>query len=158
MGFAVACISIILIGGIYFFLWKNEAGNVAERLIVWIIFSVIVALTPIIFNAILTFITGSTPTLSQLLKNGELLIIAVAVGADAVGKLVGSGTSKKIYKILSAGVCILLIIVSSLLFSAISMTSIGASFDPLRVAHVSIYVYLLTMITSGSCIILAEVG
>lgn len=157
MSIAICIVTILILGGVYYVFWRAKDGTMAEKFTVWLIFSVILALAPIMFNAILTFITGKTPTLDQLLKNGELLIIAVAIGADAIGKLFGSGPNRKLLKITAGGGCTLLIIFSSLLFSAISTNALGTSLDPARVATISSIMFFMTVVTSGSCTLLAEV-
>lgn len=157
MSIAVTIATILIIGGIYYALYRTKNQSMIEKLTVWLIFSVILALLPVLFNAVLTFIKGQTPSFAQLLQKGELLIIAVAIGADATGKLVGTGSGRKVPKILASGGCIILILLSSLLFSAISTNSLGASFDPARVAFFSSFVFLMTVIAGGSCTLLAEV-
>lgn len=157
MGIAATIFSILVIGGVYYYLWKAKDGNMIEKFTIWIIFSVVLALAPLLFNAILTFIGGQSPTFAQLLQNGELLIIAVAIGADAIGKLFGSGSDRRLLKIAAGGGCTLLIIFSSLLFSAISTSSLGSGFDPARVASISSIMFFMTVITGGSCTLLSEI-
>lgn len=156
MGVAAAILSVLIVGGVYFFLWKTRDGNMTEKFTIWLIFSVTLALAPLLFNASLMFISGKSPTLAQLLKNGELLIITVAIGADAIGKLFGSGSARKLLKIAAGGGTTLLVIFSSLLFSAISTSSLGTAFDPSRVAMISTVMFSFTVIAGGSCTILAE--
>src|SRR5882724_4784567 len=145
------------IGLTYFALWRARAIGMVERLTVWLIFSVALALLPIAFNAVRVFLSGTSVSFSELLKNGELLIVAVAIGGDATGKLIASGQSRKILKLTAGGSCILLIITSSLLFAFISTASPNPSFDMVRVASFSAVMFLLTIVTSGSCVLLAEV-
>ncbi|MCI5210497.1 MAG: hypothetical protein D3910_17290 [Candidatus Electrothrix sp. ATG2] len=155
MGIASVIFSVLIIGGFYYFLWKARDRNLIERFTLWLIFSVTLALAPLIFNALVVFISGKTPTLDQLLKNGELLIITVAIGADAMGKLFGSGSARKLPRIAAGGGTLLLVLVSSLLFSAVTTSSLGAALDPDRIALLSGIMFLSTIITGGTCTLLA---
>lgn len=150
-------IIIVVLAAVYYQLIRTHDTSTAEKFTIWLIFSVILALAPLVFNAILTFAMGKVPALNQLISKGELLIVSVAIGADAIGKLFGSGSPRKILKIATGGGCVILIVISSLLFSVISTTSLSATFDPNRVTTISVLMFIMTIITSGSCTLLAEV-
>jgi hypothetical protein len=156
MALITTILSIVIIGGVYIYILK-KARKQAEGFTIWLIFSVLLALAPLLFNAILTFIIGQSPNLVELLRNGELLLIAVAIGADAVGKLVASSESLRLLKIVASGGSIMLIIVCSFLFAAVSTRSLGMPIDAGRVAGVSGIMFALTVVASGSCTLLAEV-
>jgi len=147
---------MIIIIGIYLYFWKAKADSLREKFTIWLIFSVVLALTPIGFNGIWTFISGKDLTITQLLKNGELLIIAVAIGGDAIGKLFLSDSLKKISGIISGGACFLFVIYSAYSFAAISTSSIAAT-DPSRAVIISIALFLLTVLLSGTCVVIAEI-
>lgn len=155
MGVAAAIFSVLIIGIVYLFLLKSRDGGLTEKFTIWLLFTVVLALSPLLFKASLVFITGKSPTLAQLLENGELLIVTVAIGADGIGKLFGSGSHRKLLKIAAGGGTTLLVIYSSLLFAAISTTTLGSAFDPDRVAIISTVMFFFTVIAGGSCTMLA---
>jgi hypothetical protein len=61
----------------------------AEKLVRWLIFSVVISLLPLLFRFALEATDGKSPTLSDLLSQGELLLISSAIAAAAVGELIG---------------------------------------------------------------------
>lgn len=152
----VAFVVASLIVAVYLFLWKNGLTEAIEELTLWLIFTAGLALTPIIFNAALIFISGSNPVIFQLLSRGELLLISVAIGADAVGEVIGSGRQRRLIKIMAAGSCIFLLIMSSLLFAVASSDTVG-QFDDWRVSTSSIFIFLMMILSAGSCVLLGEV-
>jgi hypothetical protein len=62
-------------------------GTVVDKLAHWIFLSVLVALFPIIFNFTVMTLTGRTPTLTGLLVDGELLLVAAGISAGAISDL-----------------------------------------------------------------------
>ena len=54
-----------------------------EKVLIWIFFTVAIALIPLIFDRI----SGSTPTWKDFLGNGQLLLIGVALSAGSIGEL-----------------------------------------------------------------------
>ena len=153
----IASVSVVLvIAAAYVFLVKTKKQKAIENFTVWLIFSVFLALTPLIFNGATDFINGSNVDFSQLLGRGELLIVSVAIGADATGKLIGSGEKQKIFKIIAAGACILLVIISSLLFAVISRST-GIPIDIGRVSSSSCLMFLMIIVSGASCTLLAEI-
>lgn len=148
--------ALLVIVAAYVFLVKTKKQKAVENFTIWLIFSVFLALTPLIFNGATDFINGSNINLSQLLGKGELLIVSVAIGADATGKLIGSSEKQKIFKIIAAGACILLVIISSLLFAVVSRST-GNPININRVSSSSCLMFLMIIVTGTSCTLLAEI-
>jgi hypothetical protein len=111
---------LLLIVLVYVVLLRNKQEDMVASFTIWLIFSVVLALAPLIFNTVSTFMTGVDPSMADLIGHGELLIVSVALGADAVGKLIGTGPHYKTPKVVASGACIFLVIISSLLFSVTS--------------------------------------
>ena len=150
----IAALAVIAVA--YGFLAKTKEQKAIENFTVWLIFSVFLALTPLIFNGVTDFINGSNVDLSHLLGKGELLIVSVAIGADATGKLIGSGRRNRLFQIIAAGACIILVIISSLLFAVISRST-GNPIDINRVSSSSCLMFLMIIIAGASCTLLAEI-
>ncbi len=148
--------ALAVIAAAYVFLAKTKKKKAMENFTVWLIFSVFLALTPLVFNGATDFINGSNVEPSHVLGKGELLIVSVAIGADATGKLIGSGRKHRLFQIIAAGACILLIILSSLLFAVISRSS-GNPIDINRVLSSSSLMFLMIIVAGASCTLLAEI-
>lgn len=129
----------------------------SRRLIKWLIFSVMIALLPIIFNAIKMITRNNPIELEILFSNGELLIISVAIASAAVGELLGSGEDKIIVKYFAGGGCITIIALASLWFADISTSMrLGENLNKYFISAGSIVMFFLTLISAGSCKALAE--
>ena len=80
-----------------------------ENLMRWFVFSVLVALLPLVLNALIVATDAEPFSLVQLVARGELLIIAAALCAGAIGDLIGRGTQRASAKIVAGGACVMLL-------------------------------------------------
>lgn len=119
----------------------------------WVIFSVMIALLPLLFTYIYFLTINKLITLEALLARGELLLISVALAADAMGGLIASGKERPILKIMSGGGCLVSAFFASLYFAAVSSnTGVNASW----VFWTSVIIFVLVLIAGASCKLLAE--
>ena len=129
-----------------------------EKLIRWFIFSVIVALLPLIFNALRLITRGSVFSITALTAHGELLLVACAISAAAVGELVASGSILKIAKIIVGGCSIIILSLASLYFADISAARLsGEILQNSVISRVTLILYSIALVSSGCCIALSEV-
>ena len=80
-----------------------------ECLIQWMIFSVIIALMPLVFNAIRRTMKGQGIDIFEICSEGELLLISAAIAAASLGELFGAENSHNIAKLISGGSCIIIL-------------------------------------------------
>ena len=141
----------------YGFLWRYNSEKITKVFTVWLIFSVAIALMPIIFNImVVTLIVESTLNISTILAKGDFLIVSVAIGSEAIGRIILSGKADKVSRIIPSGICFILVLFSSLLFAYVSKPAeIPVIIE--NVSTISSVMFLMTMISSGSCVLLAEV-
>ena len=152
--FAMIIVTLLAYG----VLWYNYDQNTRRIFTVWIIFSVTIALLPLIFDGIVEtyLIKESSIEWTRILARGELLIVSVAIGSEAIGRIVLSGKSDRVSRIIPSGICFVLVMFSSSLFAYVSRpTEIPVIID--NVSTISSVMFLMTMISSGSCVLLAEV-
>lgn len=128
------------------------------KLIRWFIFNIIIALLPIYFNCLYLLILGLQPTIEVLTGHGELLLISAAIAAVAIGEQVGSGRYLLILKLGAVGGCVIMLLGASFCFAVVS-TSIQSEqvIQTNIVANISIYLFLGAIVSSGSCLALAQV-
>lgn len=152
--FAATVILILLYYGVF---WYNKSQKVARTFSIWLIFSVIIALMPIIFNVmVVTLVIESNTDIFTILAQGDFLIVSVAIGSEAIGRIVSSGQAHRTSRIIPMGGCFLLVIFSSLLFAYVSRPAeIPIIIE--NVSTISSVIFLMTMIASGSSVVLAEV-
>jgi len=133
---------------------------VEEKLIVWIFFSVGIALVPLVFAG-LRLQTKKTPNaFSIVIARGELLLLIAALCGSSIGELIGSNETHKILKLISGGSSIIILLFSSLYFSFVSenktINTEGEIEDGV-VIHTSLILFCLAFVSCCSCIILSQV-
>lgn len=90
------------------------------KIIRWLVFSVAIALLPLVANLLKTN-TEITPwELSTIIGRGELLLIVAALCATAIGDLVGSTDHLQGWKIVSGGACIVLLLLATIYYEHVS--------------------------------------
>ena len=117
-------LTILLILLAYASLWYTQNNKITKVFTTWLIFSVTIALMPLIFNAIvLLFLAEPYLTITGILAKGELLIICVAIGSEATGRIISNNKTNQIAQIAAAGGTFLLVLLSSFLFCFCLSTS-----------------------------------
>lgn len=138
-----------------------------RRMVKWLIFSVLVALVPILFDMLVQLMDSAMTwpddfiaALFKALGRGELLLISTAIAADAIGDLVGTGRTSEAVKYLAAGACVLTILFGSLWYANISAIAHAGGVQPKisRVCLGSLVVFLFTLVSSGSAKLVADEG
>ena len=124
-----------------------------EKIIHWLIFSVLLALTPIGINCIFTFTIGKIPTLATLFSRGELLLIAAILTGRAIGELIPGGGNRRIPKLIAGGSCVIVLILASAWFGLITA---GISTNTDFVSWGSIVAFMIAVIVSGCSILITE--
>jgi hypothetical protein len=133
-------------------------GSIPQKLIRWGIFSVIIALLPVFFNLLTVGSRGGSLSLRQVASHGELLLISTAIAAASVGDLIASGSKLPMAKILAGGGCIVGLFLGSLWYADISAAqAANVVLNPAWINNGSAIVFALTLVSSGSCVALAEV-
>jgi hypothetical protein len=132
-----------------------------ERLVKWIVFSVVISLLPLAAdwaNRISQGRSGiSEDVLAEVLAHGELLLISAAIAADAVGDLIGSRPEFKMLKYLAGGACLAIILFGSLWYADIAANfRDGLALDHVMIAKWSTWILGLTVFTSGCGKFVAE--
>ena len=81
--------------------------------------------------------------------------MSVAIGSDAIGRIF---SSKDVSYTTASGVCFVLIIISSFLY-AISSLQLPAesSSNSDNISMLSLYLFMMTVVSSGICVLQAEV-
>ena len=92
---------------------------IRDKLLKWALFTVVVSLVPF-FMVALSLWSGDKPLhLASLWPHGELLLVATALAADAVGGLIPTSTRLGAAKVLSAGICVILLLTTALWYALI---------------------------------------
>lgn len=97
----------------------------ANKLLKWLIFGVLVALLPILFNLLFAITVGGELTVGRLIGRGELLLIAVGLCSTALGDLVLAELPVRSRfwrgaRLVLTGMCVVVIAASSFYFALVS--------------------------------------
>lgn len=129
-----------------------------ERLIRWFLFSVVVALLPIGFNLFRIVMRGGQASVEALTGHGELLLVAAAICATALGEIITDTSSRRIPKLVAVGASVIILVFASLSFADIAAgQASGDKIESTRVAWSSLTVLFFAVLAGGSCIALTEV-
>jgi hypothetical protein len=134
--------------------------KVYNKIQIWILFNVFVALTPIVFHFISYPIRGLRVNVGELLAKGDLLLVTAALAAGAIGDIMFSGSQKsltpnlKISKTLVCGCCVLLLMLSSLIYAQISTSGTPLSHE--MIVKFSSTLFGCTFFVGLCCGVLAE--
>lgn len=137
-----------------------EVGKLAEALVQWIVFSVIIALSPILYNLLKRIGTHKNVGVINISPRGELLLVSAAISASAIGKilLIGS-TEASILKLIFGGSCVLMLMITSAWFADISTrTDLKENMNDKAISKISIIIFFLTIFVSTVCVVLTEVA
>ena len=94
----------------------------------WLFFVLAVALLPPFFNILATFLLGGLINFETMLGNGELLIAALAVAADAAGEGLGVRQRRRVsprrkeWASRCTGICVVLAIIIGMLYGVVAAT------------------------------------
>lgn len=135
-------------------------SRIVHKLIRWTIFSVAVALLPLVFHALQLTTRGKAVSVTAVTSHGELLLISVALAAAAIGDLLGNRNwTLSIPKLVASGFCMLMLLLSSFYYADISACRMsGQLIEDGVIATVSVLSYAFTLVCSGCCVALAEVN
>jgi len=128
-----------------------------QRLLHWLIFSVAMALLPIVFTALSLKTRGNAIELTLLVKHGELLIVAAALSASGVGEILLARSPTSLTRTVVGGAALGILGLASFYFADVSAGY--RSGEQLRVDVIrdtSLWLFGFSVLTGGSCVALRE--
>lgn len=131
---------------------------IPQKLATWLIFGVVIAMTPFIFELLQLIDRGRDASLSAVLGSGQLLLVCAVIAAGAMGELVlvEVASNRRFAKLISIGGCVIVVIVASLWFGDISATlGSGEDPNPRTITNGSLAVFAATLMTSAACLVLS---
>ena len=125
----------------------------SETMARWFIFSVLVALAPLAFTFFNLLVAGTPPRLPALLVEGELILVSTAIAAASAGELIAAGRDRALGKVVSGGTCIILVLLGSVEFAAISANAVR---NAEAVALISLLLFAGTVVAGASSVYLSH--
>ncbi len=130
-----------------------------EELVRWWIFSIAIAVLPLLFKFVRQLTWGRSITFAEFFSKGELLLISFVISAGAIGKLFGCGKTLVLPSLIAGGACIILSCTAVFWFAELSAVDNGShhnpsqSFNNRSVAIGSIILFAFTLLVTSFCVI-----
>ena len=125
-----------------------------RKLVRWLVYTVVIALVPLLFTLLNLATYSKTVNLKAITEHGEMLLIASALGAGAIGEMFTAKVRLSFPQELCVGATLILVIVSSMWFASIAS---GAGSVNLNVVSFGSLTLLICVIcSSGGCVYLSE--
>jgi hypothetical protein len=129
---------------------------IRRKIVFWLLFNVVVALLPLAFRLLAGKLQRSPWNFERTLYDGDLLLVAGAIAAGAVGEMVATAKRMILSKLVVAALCVLSLMASCLLYAFISAKAAG-SLDSGILYHCSLWTFGVTFVGGFCAIILSEV-
>jgi heme/copper-type cytochrome/quinol oxidase subunit 3 len=133
---------------------------VLSQIATWFVFAVILALLPIIVNALGAVTRGEKIAFVPLLGHGELLLVSAAVVGASLTNLMDRDSSKLAKGRLWTGVFgAIVVLMASLWFADVAgALHDGSSIDNHSVAVGSCIVFFFALVAGLSCVVIGELA
>ena len=119
----------------------------------WLVFSVLIASTPIIFNLLKIWSAEKSLSLDIISSHGQLMILAIVAVSTSLRDLFDSKKDKIVKKIVAGGVGMFLILVSSFLYVDITLGVVLISSK--QIFFLSLIIFILAISNGFYCVYLS---
>lgn len=128
-----------------------------EKLVTWLIFSVLLAVVPLAATAVFQATRDLPYDLPTLTAQGELLLVAASLCAAATGELFASGSRARVVKLIAGGAAVVVLLFAAIYFaSVVSARQAGVPMNIIVIYHTSLAVFAGAFVASGSCVALSK--
>jgi hypothetical protein len=128
-----------------------------EKMAKWVLFSVTMALIPLVAAYFIQATRGNTPPWIEIVGRGELLLITAALCARSSGELFSAGHGVPLEKIVAGGAAIGVLLFTAIYFADVSSAVRSAALiDYKLVSLLSVFLYLCAIVSGARCIYLSE--
>lgn len=125
---------------------------VKQQVVLWFVFTVLIALLPMCFDYWIRIQTQGKPTWEDFLNDGQILLIAIALGAGSIGDIFSLGKNLNTVEIVVIGTCFITTLFSGGLYTIISHLKRTSDFkDPSLLLRTLIILFALSLLTSILC-------
>jgi hypothetical protein len=137
---------------------KTQIGSIVQKLMLWALFNVLVALSPFVFRALGVRFMGKSVVWEEVLSDGELLLVAAAVASGAIGELMISEKKYITPKLIVSGLCMFCLIIASLCYAFIrAMDKSSVTLETSAIFSWSVWIFMGAFVAGSGCVILSEV-
>ena len=125
----------------------------SNEIIIWLSFTVLVSLMPLALDYCGKVITTEErPKSEEFFSDGQLLLIAVAFGAESMGGILNAGKSYKAWELLNISACFIAMLCAAILYPYIVNTRQNSTMkDKKFVVRTTFTVFIFTLLSSLVC-------
>jgi len=135
-------------------IFKYRFKKGAERTIKWILFVIIIPLTPLIANFLTLSINNPKLSIYLFAPHGELLLFSIFINTSAIGDLLSNSFLNKILRYLLGGLALfLLVLCFHTYLNVLSNNSLNVD----RTFNLCLELFIYSIINGFLCIIVAEI-
>ncbi len=131
----------------------------AVKIVRWLIFGAIISLLPLAFTFGDLALRGRPHHLTDVMGNGELLVVIWVLSASALGEMFGGKGGHPILHIVVGGLTLLVIVFSALLFAFVAEAKAGSlPVNEDLLVKASMILYVISLIPCVLCLVCSELG
>lgn len=135
---------------------KLALESVIEKLLLWIVFNVIIALLPFFSRGMAASLNGKAVNWQGILSDGELFLVAAAIAGGALGDLLLSGSKRRMPKIVVGGGCVVCVMLACFLYAYVrANTGAAGKLTPEGIYLLSRNIFIATFFAGAGCMILS---
>jgi len=129
----------------------------AVKIVRWLIFGAIISLLPLAFTFADLALRGRPHRLTDVIGNGELLVVVWVLSASALGEMFGGKGGRPILHIVVGGLTLMVIVISALLFALVAEArAVGQPVDEELLVNMSVILYVISLFPCIGCLITSE--
>lgn len=131
--------------------------NTTQRVTRWLLFSVLIALSPLIATYLILWTKGIHPNYSDIVGTGELYLVSIALCGAGIGDLLTSTRASPDAKLMSGGCTLFVLILSGWLYASGADARLhDDATDPAAISLISSVLFFMGLGSCGCCVALAE--
>lgn len=124
-------------------------GKSDRKLLRWSVFGILFALAPFLITILFRWSDGKDFDPTALWPQGELLIAAAAIAADALGEVIATKSESSPAKIVCGGGCLLMVLGAGAWYGKIQTAPSAANIP--RITIGSAIIFLITLVVAVVC-------
>jgi hypothetical protein len=133
---------------------QDIARKVRKKLIIWTTFSVLIGSLPVVLNMMILFSNNKPVAFFDLFAHGELLLISVAIAADAIGDMIYCKRFERARDVACICGCFLIVCFAISWFGSLGIGGKTSNISGFGIS--SLGVFLATIVISGICKVRTE--
>jgi hypothetical protein len=125
----------------------------AAKLARWMVFSVLIALMPLVARGMIVFMQSGRWNMDEPLRGGAMFLVCTGIAATSVGELIPGDPSRAVGKIFAAGACMFVVLTAAFCYASLDG---NPHVDLARMARTSLRLFIWTVLAGSACVYLGN--